>query len=437
MFYKIFNVCPAAKPTVMPSIREEVEEANSESVSRMIESDPVWVDLGTAKEKLSLKEKTLLHAGPPIGWERASGPLKGAVIGASLYEGWAETAREAEKMARSGEIKLECTHHHNAVGPMAGVISPSMPVYELVDKKHGVRTYSNLNEGIGRVLRYGAYGKEVIGQLRWMGRVFAPVLKATIGEIRRESGGLSIRPIIAQALTMGDDAHNRNNATTSLFIRQIAPFMLKSGIDREMLFAAAKFMNENNFTALNLGMAAAKAMTLSAHAIRLSTIVTVMSRNGTDAGIWVSSLGDRWFTAPAPVPKGLWFPGFSEIDANPDIGDSAITETAGFGGFAMATAPAIVSWVGGSVQSAVEVTNKMYEITYAKHRYFQIPFLNFQGTPTGIDIRKILKTGILPTINTGIAHKRAGVGQIGAGTVSFPMQAFKEGFKGYVEKHGV
>src|SRR5713226_7260089 len=193
----------------MPSIKEEVEEANSKAVSRMMESEPVWVDVGTAEEKPSMKGRTLLHAGPPIDWERASGPLRGAVIGASLYEEWAETPREAERMAERGEITLDCTHHHNAVGPMAGVISPSMPLYELVDEKHGVRTYSNLNEGIGKVLRFGAYDKEVIGQLRWMGRVFAPVLKATIGEIRRESGGLSIRPIIAQALTMGDDAHNR------------------------------------------------------------------------------------------------------------------------------------------------------------------------------------------------------------------------------------
>jgi len=422
----------------MPSIKGEVEEANSKSVSRMMESDPVWVDVGTAEEKLSMKGRTLLHAGPPIDWKRASGPLRGAIIGASLYEGWAETPREAERMTERGEIGLDCTHNHNAVGPMAGVISPSMPLYELMDEKHGTRTYSNMNEGIGKVLRYGAYGEDVIERLKWMGSVLAPVLKATIEEARKESGrGVSLKPMIAQALTMGDEAHNRCNATTSLLIRQVVPFMLKSGLDRKMLFEAAKFMNENNFTALNLGMAAAKAMSLAAHDVPHSTLVTVMSRNGTDAGIWVSSLGNRWFTAPAPVPRGLWFPGFSEADANPDIGDSAITETAGFGGFATATAPAIVAWVGGSVQSAIEVTNRMYEITCAKHKYFQIPFLNFQGTPTGIDIRKILKTGILPKINTGIAHKKAGVGQIGAGTVSFPMEVFRASLKGYVDKYGV
>ncbi len=403
----------------------------------MMESDPVWVDLGSAEEKLSLKGRTLLHAGPPVDWERASGPLKGAIIGAALLEGWAESAKEAEKLAGAGEIKLDSTHHHNAVGPMAGVISPSMPVYEVEDKKSRTRTFSNINEGIGKVLRYGAYTKEVIDRLGWMAEVMSPVLKATIEEIKKESGGVSLRPMIAQALTMGDDCHNRYNATTSLLIRQITPYMVRSGVDRKMIFEVAKFMNENNFTALNLGMAAAKAMTLAGHDVPHSTVATVMSRNGTEAGIWVSSLGSKWFTAPAPVPTGLWFPGYSGADANPDIGDSAITETAGFGGFAMAAAPAIVSWVGGSVESAIEVTNKMYEITYAKHKYFQIPFLNFQGTPIGIDLRKVLKTGIAPIINTGIAHRKAGVGQIGAGTVSFPIQVFKDGFKAYVSKYGV
>jgi hypothetical protein len=321
---------------------------------------------------------------------------------------------------------------------MAGVISPNMPVYELKDRKFGNVTFSNLNEGIGKVLRYGAYSSEVLGRLRWMSDTFAPVLKSTARKIAKDGGGgLSLRPMIAQALTMGDDCHNRYVATTSLFLKQIAPSMVDTGFDSTTLSESMKFINENNFTMLNMGMAAAKAMTLAGHGVKYSTIVTVMSRNGTDAGIWVSSLGNKWFTAKAPVPKGLWFPGYSEADANPDIGDSSITETAGFGGFAMATAPAIVSWVGGSVQGAIDVTNRMYEITQAKHKYFQIPFLDFKGTPVGIDIRKILKTGIVPELNTGIAHRKAGIGQVGAGTVSFPAQVFESAFESYVEKYGL
>jgi hypothetical protein len=417
----------------LPVSRDQVENANTTAVQRMMDSDPVWVDIGPAKKKLHLGEKTLLHAGPPISWKRASGPLRGAIIGAAIYEGWAEKENEAIAQVEEGEIRLDCNHHHNAVGPMAGVISPSMPVYELEDRKFGTKTYSNMNEGIGKVLRYGAYDKEVLERLRWMSWTAAPVFRATVEEIRK-GGGLPLKPMIAQALTMGDDCHNRYMATTSLFARQIAPFMVKTGFDRETLSKVSKFIDENNFTTLNMGMAAAKAMTLAAHNVKYSTIVTVMSRNGTDAGIWVSSLGNRWFTAEAPVPKGLWFPGFTEADANPDLGDSSITETAGFGGFAMAAAPAIVSWVGGSVQAATEVTNRMYEITQRQHRHFLIPFLDFKGTPTGIDLRKVLKTGVSPTINTGIAHRKAGIGQVGAGTVSFPMQVFKDAFRAYVDK---
>ncbi len=422
----------------MPVTSQQVESANAESVERMVESDPWWVDVGSAREKIgAFGQKVLLHAGPPIDWERASGPLRGAVIGAILYEEWAEDEKAAATLVEDGEVKLECTHPYNAVGPMAGVISPSMPVLELEDRKHGTKTYSNLNEGTGKVLRYGAYGKEVIERLRWMSQEFAPVLKATIRELRKDSGGLPIKPLIAQGLTMGDDCHNRCVATTSLFVRQIAPSLLRSGFDAKSLEGVAAFFKGNDFTMLNFSMAAAKAMAMAGDGIEYSTIVTVLSRNGTDVGIWISSLGRRWFTAEAPVPKGVLFPGFSETDGNPDIGDSAITETAGFGGFAMAGAPAIVSWVGGNVQAALDVTNRMYEITFSKHRYFQIPYLGFKGTPVGIDLRKVLKTGIVPTINTGIAHRRAGIGQIGAGVVSFPMGAFEAAFEAYVDKYGL
>jgi hypothetical protein len=213
--------------------------------------------------------------------------------------------------------------------------------------------------------------------------------------------------------------------------------MMKTGIDMKTLVETFNFMGQNNFTLLNLGMASAKAMALAAHKIKYSTIVTVLTRNGTDAGTWVSGLDDEWFTAPAPVPKGVWFPGFTENDANPDLGDSAITETAGFGGFAMAAAPGIVSWVGGSVAFAIENTQKMYEITFTRNRDFLIPFLDFQGTPTGVDLRKVVRTGITPTINTGIAHKEAGIGQVGAGIVSFPLEIFKQALRSYAQKYGI
>jgi len=419
-------------------IKDEIEKANQLAVDHMMDSDPIWVGIDLARKVIpGMKEKMFLHAGPPIGWERMSGPMKGAVIGAAIYEGWAKDGAEAEKLAKSGAITFVPNHHYDAVGPMSGVISPNMPVYVVQDRKFNSKTYSNLNEGIGKVLRYGAYSSEVIQRLTWMRDVLATTLDATLKEILKDRNGVAMKPIIAQALTMGDDCHNRYNAATSLFLKEIAPYMMRTGIDKGTLIEAFNFMSQNNFTLLNLGMASGKAIALAAHHIKYSTIVTALTRNGTDAGIWVSGLDNEWFTAPAPVPKGVWFPGFTEKDANPDLGDSAITETAGFGGFAMAAAPGIVSWVGGSVAYAIENTQKMYEITFAKNKNFIVPFLDFQGTPTGVDIRKVVRTGITPTINTGIAHKDAGIGQVGAGIVSFPLDLFKQALKSYAKKYGV
>ena len=424
--------------TTSTNIREEIEQANRNSVDRMMESDPFWIEVGLACKLIpGMKDRLLLHAGPPIEWLKMSGPMKGAVIGAIIYEGWADTQDGAERLAESGGITFAPTHHHNAVGPMAGVISPNMPVYVVRDRKYETRTYSNLNEGIGKVLRYGAFSNEVIQRLNWMRDTLAPTLASTIQEVKKDKPGIALKPIIAQALTMGDDCHNRCNAATSLFLKEITPYMIRAGLEKDTLIESFNFMAQNNFTLLNLGMATGKAITLAGHNIKYSTIVTALTRNGTDAASWISGLGNEWFTAPAPIPKGVWFPGYNENDANPDLGDSAITETAGYGGFAMAAAPGIVSWVGGSVAYALENTQKMYEITYTRNKNFLIPFLDFQGTPTGVDIRKVVRTGITPTINTGIAHRKAGIGQIGAGIVSFPIEIFKQALKSYAKKYEI
>ncbi len=421
------------------SIKEEIEKANKKAVEQMMESEPHWVDMGVAEKVIpDLKGMKLLHAGPPITWDRVSGPLKGALIGAVIYEGWADTPEKAERLLATGEVVFEPTHPHRVVGPMAGVVSPSMPVFIFYDPKFGNYAYTNMNEGLGKVLRYGAYGKEVLDRLKWMADVLYPVLKATIEEIRKDGKpGLNFKNIIAQALHMGDECHNRYVAANALLLKEISPYMFSTGIDRKDVIAAYNFIAKNIIFPLNMGMAAAKLMTLAAHGIEYSTIVTVMTRNGTDMGIWVSSLGEEWFTAPAPIPKGVWFPGYSEKDANPDIGDSSITETAGFGGFAMAAAPAIISYVGSTVEFAIENTKRMYEITYTKHKYFTIPYLGFQGTPTGVDIRKVVKTGITPTINTGVAHKEPGIGQVGAGIVQFPIEPFKAALRRFAQKYGI
>ena len=412
----------------------DIDRANAEACERMMESRPVVVGLGKALEVIpGMREDLLLHAGPPITWERASGPMRGAITGALIFEGRAKNEKDARALVESGEITLEPCHQHQTVGPMAGVICPSMSVYILEDMTHGNKSFSNLNEGYGKVLRYGAYSEDVLERLRWMEEVMAPVLNEAI--VANE--GLDIRALLAEALHMGDEGHNRNKAGSVLFTKLLAPSIVRVSKDSEVAAQIIQNLGDNALSVLNPVMAACKAMADSAHGIEGSTVVSVMARNGTDFGIRISGLGDRWFTAPVSVPKGLYFPGFTEDDSSGDIGDSTITETAGIGAFAMASAPAIVTFVSGTPRDAMNATLEMYEICSSEHKYFTMPPLDFRGTPTGIDIRKVVEKGITPRVNTGIAHKDAGVGQVGAGLVRPPMEIFEQALVAFAEKYGI
>ena len=413
----------------------DIEGANATAVGRMMEARPVLVGVGRAADVIpGMKPNLLLHAGPPIEWERMSGPLRGAVIGALLLEGLARDENQAAELAHSGEIEFDSCHHHSTVGPMAGVTSASMQVYLVEDKAHSTWAYSNLNEGYGRVLRYGAYSPEVIDKLRWMNDSMGPLLGAAIAS---SENGLDLRTLLAEALHMGDEGHNRNKAASLLYLKFLAPLLGSGSADGDLVQQTLQFLGDNALSILNPVMAACKTMADAAHGVEGSTLVSTMARNGTDFGIRVSGLGDRWFTAPAGIPDGLYFPGFTSADANPDIGDSTITETAGIGGFAMAAAPAIVSFISGTAQDASNASLEMYEITVAEHKYFTIPAFNFRGTPTGIDLRRVIELGVTPRINTGIAHKMAGVGQVGAGLVRPPMEIFEEALVAFVEKYGL
>jgi len=411
----------------------DIEKANREATERMMEARPTLVGLGKARDVIpGMRDNLLLHAGPPITWDRMSGPMKGAVIGALIFEGKAKDDVEAQALVQAGKIDFEPCHHHQAVGPMAGIICPSMSVYVLENKTHGNKSFSGLNEGYGKVLRYGAYSAEVLNRLRWMEEVMGPVLAGAL----EASGGIDIRALLAEALHMGDEGHNRNKAGSLLYTTKLAPFIAKAAPSQAVAAEVLKFLGDNALSVLNPVMAACKGMADAAHGVEGSTIVSTMARNGTDFGIRVSGLGDRWFTAPVAVPKGLYFPGFKAEDASGDIGDSVITETAGIGGFAMASAPAIVTFVSGTPQDAINATLEMYEITYAEHKYFTIPPLDFRGTPTGVDIRKVVEKGITPRVNTGIAHRDAGVGQIGAGLVRPPMAMFEQALVAFAEQYG-
>ena len=400
-----------------------VEQANGRAFTAYLNAEPVLEGIGTAGDDIpGMGERMILHAGPPVAWERMCGPMKGAVTGAILLEGWADDPDGARALAASGEITFEPNHHHACVGPMAGVTSPSMPVWIVRDAEHGRAACCNLNEGLGKVLRMGAYDAEVLKRLRWMKRVLAPTLKAALEN--RE--GLPLKPLMAQALHMGDEVHNRNVAASSLLLRALLPALLESGAPQARIAETVRFITGNDHFFLNLSMAACKAMLDAAHGVPGSSMVTAMARNGVEFGIRVSCTGDDWFTTPAPRVQGLFFAGYSVDDSAPDLGDSAITETAGIGGFAMAASPAIVKFVGGSAADALSTTAEMGHITLGRNPAWTLPILDFQGTPAGIDVRKCVDTGIAPVINTGIAHREAGVGQIGAGVTRAPLACMEQ-----------
>lgn len=396
--------------------------ANDLAVARMQEAHPRLIGIGIAGDLIAdLEPGTFLHAGPPIEWSDMSGPLRGAIVGAVLLEGLADDPDAAMKKAAAGEFRFVPCHERDTVGPMAGVVSPSMPVWIVDNEPGGNRAYCTLNEGLGKVLRYGAYDSTVIDRLRWMSAVLAPVLTSAL-EVLGEP--LDLRAMIAHSLQMGDELHNRNRAATSLLLRTLMPALLQIDHPRSDVVDAVEFISSNDHFFLNLGMASAKATADSAAGIEGSSVVVGMARNGTDFGVRLSGTGDRWFTGPAGVVDGLYLPGFGPKDSNPDIGDSTITETCGLGGMAMAAAPAIVRFVGGTPADALATTDRMYEITWDESRHFQVPALDFRGTPLGIDCREVVHTGILPAVNTGIAHKDPGIGQVGAGLVEPPMTAF-------------
>ena len=398
-----------------------IDRANALAVEKIRNSQPVLIDVVLhAREIWPDMDRTLLHAGAPVAWDRMCGPMQGAMIGALLYEGWAETAEAAQELLAEGRIRLAQCHDFSAVAPMSGVISPSMPLFVVRNQAHGNTSYSNMSEGTGPVLRFGANSPAVVERLRWIESVLAPTLQAAVHQL----GGMDLRMIQAQALLMGDEVHSRNVAATLQFLAAIAVPLADAPIDRKAVRDTLAFIAGNSQFFLNLSMASSKAIMDSAHDIESSSIVTAIARNGVTTAIRVSGLGREWFQGPSDMPKGLYFPGFVASDSNADLGDSAICETAGFGGLSMAASPALVQLVGGTVAEAVAYSREMFEITFARNPALSLPNLDFAGAPCGIDIRKVVDTGIRPVLTTGIAHKQAGVGQIGAGIVRSPMDCF-------------
>ena len=407
-------------------------EANARALERITSAEAELVRVAPASEVLDLKPGEFLHSGPPLTWDRASGPMRGALIGAMLFEGLAATPEEAEEKLAGPDITLAPCHSRGAVGPMAGVISPSMWVFELRDPVHGNVSHCSLNEGLGKVLRYGAYSEEVVTRLEWMRDVLGPVLADAV----ERHGPVDVKAYLPQMLQMGDEGHNRNRSATLMFLRDLLPHIVAQVGERSQddVAEVCRFVGANDHFALNLVMPACKLAMAAAKDVPGSSVVVTMARNGTDFGIQLAGTGDAWFTAPANTPEGLFLGSFGPEDANPDIGDSAITETAGMGGFVMAAAPAIVRLVGGDVDFALTTTRTMYEITLGEHPSLQIPILEFRGAPIGIDAVAVARTGVLPQINTGMAGKVAGTGQVGAGLVNPPADVFVQALTALAEQ---
>ncbi|MGI9302285.1 MAG: DUF1116 domain-containing protein [Gammaproteobacteria bacterium] len=409
-----------------------IDKANDRAIADMFAAEPALVDVCPAGEVIEgLEDRMILHAGPPITWDRMCGPMRGAIAGAVVYEGWARDLEHAASLAASGDIDFQPNHHFRAVGPMTGLTTPHMPVMVVENRAHGNRAFCTLNEGLGKVMRFGGNDDEVITRLRWLADVLGPALTAAL----RSCGGIPLKNIVARGLTMGDEMHQRNVACTSLFLREIAPPLAESMANGRDLSSILRFIGGNDQFFLNVAMVMGKAIMDPLRRVPRSSIVTAMCRNGTDFAIRVAGTDDTWFVAPVEMPEGLYFPGFTERDANPDMGDSTIVETMGLGGFAMAASPAVAGFVGaGDAADALDYTRSMYEVTVAQNPEWTIPALNFAGVPTGIDIRRVVETGVAPTINTGIAHREPGIGQVGAGVVRAPLACFEQALSALTAK---
>lgn len=413
------------------SKKDLIDKANQKALNIIISAKPTLVDVKPAIKAIpNMKKDLVLHAGPPVPWDKMCNSFRGAIVGALMYEGLADTWERAEKLVKTREVTLSPCHDYHSVGSMAGVTSASMPVFVIENKEHGNLAYSNIREERVKALRYGFYGREVTKNLQWMETTLGPVMSSAI----KEAGGFDMKALIARTLHMGDDGHNENTAATSMFARQIMPHLIRTGFDKDVIAKVASWLAyEERFMSTAI-FAACKATLEPAHEIDSCTLVTTMCRNGTELGIRVSCLGDQWFTAPSPPVEALYFPGFGPEDASLDMGDSCVTETLGIGAFVMAVAPAMVQFVGGTTSDAINYTKEMYEITAGRNNNYTIPYLSFKGAPTGIDVVKVVKTGITPIINTSIAHKEAGIGQIGAGISRAPIECFKQALQAIAEK---
>jgi len=412
------------------NLKEKIEAANAQAVGRLVGAEPVLVDVAPAGEVVpGMKDRLVLHSGPPVDWKRMCGAQRGAVTGMCIFEGWARDREDAVRQIEEGRVAFEPNHHHSTVGPMAGTITPNMWVFVVENKAFGNRACCRQVESYQQ---FGDYSPAALEALEKWRDVWGPALRAAV----RKMGGVPLKPLITRALQMGDELHNRVVASSSVFANAVAPALVEAGLAKEQLVSTLHYLGSHPFLFLGLSMASAKAAADPARGVQYSTVVTAMARNGTEFGIQVSGLEGEWFTSPAPRVRGLFLPGFKDQDAGADMGDSAITETVGWGGFVLGGAPGILNFVGGSPNEALDFSRQMRGICVARSPDYLIPALNFEGTAVGIDIRRVVQTNTLPVIDTAIAHKEPGHGIIGAGIVRPPMECFIKALKRFADRYG-
>jgi hypothetical protein len=395
-----------------------VAEANERAVAAIEGTDARALTVAPARDVVpGLEDGLLLHSGPPIEWERVCDPQRRALVAAVLFEGWADDRAAAVTLLERGDIALAPGNEHDHVGPMTGVCSPSMPVWVVEDARSGARAYSTLNEGPGRTLWFGVGDDEAVERLRF----FRDDLGPRLARMLERRGPVDVFGLVAQGLNMGDELHMRSQATGNLLIRDLAPALAVVGGEE-----AARFLAGNHHFFLNLTMAAAKCASLATADCTGSSVVSLISRNGTDCGIQLAGMPGRWFVSEAPeVGDALLREGFGPEDAARDIGDSAVIECVGLGGMALAASPAVAAFFGGDAAAAAERTELMAQICAARSERFTITARDYAGTPVGIDARLVVELDVTPQITTGVLHAHAGTGQIGAGVAHQPVAPFR------------
>jgi hypothetical protein len=400
----------------------ETEDANREAVQRLIDAEPVLVDVAPAIDVVpGMTPDTILTSGAPMPWEDYFGGQRAGIIGGALYEGLARDVEEADAKLSAGRIRLGACHDHGCVGSLAGIYTASMPVFVVENTAHGNRAYCNFFEGPSpKRLNYGVYDEEVKDSLLLVQQLIAPVIRDALA---RSSGGIPLRPIIRSALHMGDELHSRNSAATLLFVKEMFPLLLDVAEDRPSdVRRTYGFMSQGQYFFLRLSMASSKATADAARDVPGSSMVSAMCFSCREFAVRVSGLGQRWFTAPIPAVDAKLFAGYSSADIEYMGGESTINETVGLGGFAQAAAFPLQDYQGGSPERMVAMNRDMYKITLAEHPELKIPYFGFRGVPLGIDAHKVVATGITPVMDIGVAGR--GGGQIGAGVLRAPLACF-------------